>query len=192
MWTKRTIAAVAVGSLSVAGITGVAVAAGNGGQERAREQVQTWVDEGTITEEDAAAFDRVREQLQEEQQQRQQEREQLREQHMQELADAAGVTPEQLQQRLRDGETLSDIAGDNADAVAQLLTERAQERLAEAEANIAEHVEALMNGEGRGLEGFGPGGPRGGHGGGPDAGSPGMGAGLGFGPGGGAETDSDA
>jgi polyhydroxyalkanoate synthesis regulator phasin len=192
MWTKRTIAAIAVGGMTVAGVTGVAVAAGSGGQERAQERLQTWVEEGTITQEDADAFERVRDQAQEERQQRQQEREQLREQHMQELADAAGVTPEQLQERLRDGETLSDIAGDNADAVAQLLTERAQERLAEAEANVAEHVEALMNGEGRGLEGFGPGGPRGGHGRGPDAGSPGMGAGLGFGPGGDAETDSDA
>ena len=190
MWTTRTIAAIAVGGMTVAGVTGVAVATGSGGQERAQERLQTWVEEGTITQEDADAFERVRDQAQEERQQRQQEREQLREQHMQELADAAGVTPEQLQERLRDGETLSDIAGDNADAVAQLLTERAQERLADAQEGIQERVEAMMNGEARGLGGFGPGGDHGGHRGGPGEGFPGMGEGFGPGPGGMADSDS--
>lgn len=169
MWTTRTIAAVAVGSLAVAGVAGVAVATG-ADQMRAREQIQSWVEEGTITQEDADAFERVVGEMQEQREERWAEREAQREQHQQELADAAGVTPEQLQERLRAGETLADIAGDNAEAVRALLTTRAQERLAEAqkrldeaEATIDERVDAWMNGEGAGfgMRGRGHGGPGG-------------------------------
>ncbi len=206
MWTKRTIAAVAVGSLAVAGVAGVAVANG-ADQVRAREQIQTWVEDGTITQEDADAFERVVGEMQEQREQRRAEQEALREQHQQELADAAGVTPEQLQERLRNGETLADIAGDNAEAVKQVLRTRAQERLAdaqerldEAEATIDERVDAWMNGEGAGFgmrgRGHGHGGPGSGFDGfggprgfsGPGAGFDGFG---GFGPGA-ADDASDA
>lgn len=183
MWTKRTIAVVAVGSLAVAGAAGVAVANG-ADQVRARDQIQTWVDEGTITQEDADAFERVVGEMQDQREQRRAEREALREQHQQELADAAGVTPEQLQERLRDGETLADIAGDNAEAVKNVLRTRAQERLAaaqdrldDAEATLDERIESWMNGEGAG---FGPGGRARGHGG-PGAGLDGFGDARGFG-----------
>ena len=183
MWTKRTIAVVAVGSLAVAGAAGVAVANG-ADQVRARDQIQTWVDEGTITQEDADAFERVVGEMQDQREQRRAEREALREQHQQELADAAGVTPEQLQQRLRDGETLADIAGDNAEAVKNVLRTRAQERLVaaqdrldDAEATLDERIESWMNGEGAG---FGPVGRARGHGG-PGAGLDGFGDARGFG-----------
>lgn len=195
MWTKRTIAAVTIGGLAVAGATGVAVAQGNGDQvrERAQEQVQTWVEDGTLSEEDAEAFGRVQEQFQEERQARQAERQAEREAHQQELAEAAGVSVDELQERLRDGETLAEIAGDNAAAVEAVLTARAQERIAagrdrldEAEASIDERVDALMNGEGGPFgEGFGPGGHRGGPGAGGPGGGPGgaLGSGFGAGPG---------
>ena len=95
MWTKRTVAAVTIGGLAVAGATGVAVAQGNGDQVRDREQqVQTWVDEGAISEQDAEAFARVQEQFQADREERRAEREAQREEHRQELADAAGVTPQ--------------------------------------------------------------------------------------------------
>lgn len=187
MWTKRTVATVAVAGMVAAGVTGVAVAAGNGDQTRVQERIQTWVDEGAITQEDAEAFARVQEQAQTEREERRAERQQQREEHLAAIAEAAGVTPEQLQERRRNGETLSEIAGDNADAVAELLTTQMQERLAQAEAAIPERVDALMNREGgqrgpgfdhdglRG-EGFGPGheggfgpGPEGGFGPGPTA-----------------------
>lgn len=190
MWTKRTVATVAVAGMVAAGVTGVAVAAGNGDQTRAQERIQTWVDEGAITQEDAEAFARVQEQAQAEREQRRAERQQQREEHLAAIAEAAGVTSEELQERWRNGETLSEIAGDNADAVAELLTAQMQERLAQAEAAIPDRVDALMNREGgqrgpgfgddgfRG-EGFGPG-REGGFGPGPEGG---------FGPGPGADSD---
>jgi hypothetical protein len=184
MWTKRTIAAVAVSGLALSGVAGMAVANG-ADQVRDREQIQTWVEEGTITQEDADAFERVVGEMQEEREQRREERMEQREEHQAELAAAAGVSADQLQERLRNGETLADIAGDNADAVRALLTTRAEERLAEAQASIDERVDALMNGEGRGFgEGSGPGegrGPGEGHGmrGGPGSFGPGAGAGWG-------------
>jgi hypothetical protein len=188
MWTKRTIAAVTVGGLAVAGATGVAVASGDGEQfrERAQEQIQTWVEDGSLTEEDAEAFARVQEQFQAERAERRAERQAEREAHQQELADAAGVSVDDLKERLRDGETLADIAGDNAAAVEAVLTTRAQERIAEgrerldeAESSIDERVDDLMNGEGGPFgEGFSPGGHRGGPGNGPGEG-PGGPGGLG-------------
>lgn len=182
MWTKRTIAAVAVAGLSAGALAGVAVAAGSNDSSKPDELVQGWVSDGTITEQDAQAFDRVREQLQSEREERRAERQAEREIHMAELAAAAGVSADDLVERMRAGETLADIAGDNADAVAELLTTRAQERLAEAQAAIDERVEAFMNGEGRGFgDGFGRGGgPGGGHGmrGGPGGLGAGMGQGL--------------
>jgi hypothetical protein len=194
MWTKRTIAAVAVSSLAIAGVAGVAVA-NDADQVRARDQIQSWVEEGTITQTDADAFERVIGQMQEQRQQHREEQLAQREQHQAELAAAAGVTTEQLRERLRDGESLADIAGDNADAVRELLTTRAQERLAEAQASIDERVEALMNRQGHGFGdgfgpgrhgdefGFGPGGHGGGHGMHGGSGAFGAGAGAAWGPG---------
>jgi len=183
MWTKRTIAAVAAGGLAIAGVTGVAVA-NDADQVLPRDQIQTWVEEGTITQEDADAFERVVSELQEQREQRREERRQEREEHPAELAAAAGVTAEQLRERLRDGESLADIAGDNADEVAQLLTTRAQERLVEAQASIGERVETLMNRAG-GRFGHGFGGRHGMHG------MHGMPSGPGAGHGWGADSAAD-
>lgn len=187
MWTKRTTAALAVAGLSAAALAGVAVAAGTDDASTPDELLEGWVSDGTITQQDADAFDRVRDQLQNEREERRAERQADREAHLAELAAAAGVSADDLVERMRAGETLAEIAGDNADAVAELLTTRAEERLAEAQASISERVEAFMNGEGRGFgshlgRGGGPwgepgGGPRG-HGAGP---GPGGGAGWGAG-----------
>ena len=90
------------------------------------------------------------------------------------IAAVIGISADELTERLQAGETLNEIAGDQADEVAALLTAHAEERLTEAQAAIPERVEQMMNGEGRGFGG-GPGK----HGG-------------GFGPGPGAEAESDA
>ena len=177
MWTKRTIAAVAVAGMTAAGVAGVAVAAGTDGQGGPQAQLDAWVSEGSVSAEDAEAFDRVREQLQGERQERQAEREAERQAHQEEIAAVIGISADELTERLQAGETLNEIAGDQADEVAALLTAHAEERLTEAQAAIPERVEQMMNGEGRGFGG--PGGGPGKHGG-------------GFGPGPGAEAESDA
>lgn len=173
MWTRRTIASIAVAGLSAGALAGVAVAAGTGEASTPDELLEGWVSDGTISEQDVEAFERVREQLQGEREERREQRQAQRAAQVAELAEVAGVSADDLVERLRDGETLSEIAGDNADAVAALLTARAQERLAEAEASIPERVESFMNGEGRGH------GDRFGRGGAHDHG--GLGGGLGVG-----------
>jgi len=175
MWTKRTVAVLAVAGLAAAGVTGVAVAAssddsGSGGL------LDNLVEEGTVTQEDADAFERVREQFQAEREQRRAEREAQRQATLDEIAAAIGITSDALVQRWQDGESLEAIAGDSADEVAALLTQTMQERLAEAEAAIPDRVEALMSREGGDLGGFGRGGRHGGPG---DLGLGGPGMGLG-------------
>jgi polyhydroxyalkanoate synthesis regulator phasin len=187
MRTKRTIAAVAVAGLSAGALAGVAGAASADDSSTPHELVQGWVSDGTITEQEADAFGRVQEQLQSEREERRAENQAQRAAHLAELAAAAGVSADDLTERMRAGETLAEIAGDNADAVAELLTTRAQERLAEEQAAIPQRVDAFMNGEGRGFgDGFGRGGgPGGGHGmhggGAPDGQGAGFGAGQGAG-----------
>lgn len=174
MWTKRTVAVVAVAGLAAAGVAGVAVAAGtdDSGSDGLLDNL---VEEGTVTQEDADAFDRVREQFQAEREERRAEREAQRQANLDEIAAAIGIGSDELVQRWQDGESLETIAGEAADEVAALLTQRMQERLAEAEAAIPDRVEALMSREGGEFGGFG----RGGHHGGP--GGPGGPGGLEFG-----------
>jgi len=172
MWTKRTVAVVAVAGLAAAGVAGVAVAAGTDGSG-AGGMLDNLVEEGTVTQEDADAFERVREQFQAEREERHAEREAARQANLDEIAGLIGITSDELVQRWQDGESLETIAGDAADEVAALLTQKMQDRLAEAEAAIPERVEQLMAREGGDVGGPGRGGRHGGHGG------PG-----GFGPGG--------
>ena len=181
MWSNRTIAVIAVTGIAAAGTVGVAVAAGSDEPRGPLAAIDSLVEDGTVSSEDAEAFDRVREQLQAERDERREEMQAQREADLAELADTIGISTEDLVQRWRDGETLADIAGDQADEVEALLTQRMQERVAEMEAAIPDRVDALMNREGG--EGFG--GPHHGRGG-PGMGGLGMGpdeAGFGFGPG---------
>lgn len=52
-----------------------------------------------------------------------------------EILDLLGVDAETLRERLADGETIADIAGDDLDAVVDLLVDNAEERLAAAVEN---------------------------------------------------------
>lgn len=190
MRTSRAIATAGVAAAAIAAAAGVAVAAGGAGNgSGVDDTVSTLVEEGTVSSADAEAFSRVHEQLQAERQERRAEREARHEEMLAEIAAAAGVSTDELQERLGAGESLSDIAGDNADAVAELLTQQANKRLAQAEASIDERVDAMMEREGFGQRGFG-GGP-GGHGMGRGSG-PGMGEGLGAGAGFGANSETSS
>ena len=180
MWSNRTVAILAVTGIAAAGTVGVAVAAGTEEPRGPLAVIDSLVEDGTVSAEDAEAFDRVREQMQTQREERQDERQAQREADLAELADTIGISADELVERWRDGETLAEIAGDQADEVEALLTQRMTERIAEMEAAIPDRVDALMNREGG--EGFGPHHGRGGHG---MEGS-GMGpdeAGFGFGPG---------
>lgn len=180
MWSTRTIAILAVTGIAAAGTVGVAVATGTDEPRGPLAVIDSLVEDGTVSADDAEAFDRVREQLQAEREARQEERQAQREADLAELADTIGISVDELVERWRDGETLAEIAGDQADAVRARLTELLAERVAEMEAAIPDRVDALMNREGG--EGFGR---HHGHGG-PGMGGPGMGpdeAGFGFGPG---------
>ncbi|MGB9374077.1 MAG: hypothetical protein WCA82_07955, partial [Jiangellales bacterium] len=128
MWTKRAVAVTAIAGLTAAGLAGVAVASGDAGSG-ADDVLEGLVSEGTVTQEDAEAFARVQEEFQAGREERRAEHQAEREQHMAELAAAAGVSVDDLTERMRAGETLNDIAGDNASAVRDLLVARAQERL---------------------------------------------------------------
>lgn len=153
MWTTRTITAVTVAAVAAAGVAGVAVATGT--DAPANDRLDSLVEEGVITEEDADAVERVWGEIRERREERRAERQAEREARVQALAEAAGVDSDVLVESLREGQTLTEIAGDNAADVEALLTTWAQERLdeararlAEAEANLDEHVDAVMDGEG--------------------------------------------
>jgi polyhydroxyalkanoate synthesis regulator phasin len=177
MWTKRTVATAAVAALAAAGVTGVAVAVGSGSEQGPAAVLDSLVEDGTISSQDADAFERVADELWSEREEKVQELREQRQAFLDEVAATIGISTDEMVQRWRDGESLSDIAGDQADEVAALLTEAAQERLAEIEASIPDRVEGLMNREG-GFAGHGMRGQFGHRGGGM-----GVGPGMGFGPG---------
>jgi aryl-alcohol dehydrogenase-like predicted oxidoreductase len=135
MSSRRAIGIVAVAGLAVAGVAGAAVAASSG------------PDDGTTGAVEAPAW--PGEQRAEHQAERQQA--------LEELAGILGLTPDELAQRWRDGESLADIAGDSSPEVEAWLTERAQERLAALEESLPERVDALMqrtHGDGPGMAGW--------------------------------------
>ncbi|NNC75816.1 MAG: hypothetical protein HKN93_09950 [Acidimicrobiia bacterium] len=90
------------------------------------------------------------------------------------------LTVDELKTQLQEGATLAEVAGDQVDDVAQLITDQMNERIdqaledgritdeeaAEKRAEIEDKVTEILNGEakfgGRGHGRRGPGGPRGG------------------------------
>ncbi|MDH4168856.1 MAG: hypothetical protein OEW42_04620 [Acidimicrobiia bacterium] len=201
------------GSVAVAALSPLGIA---GAQEDGTEQTRPdrigdgladilaeLVEDGTLTQEQA---DAVGERVDERRDERRAEFEAFRAEHeadreamMQELADAAGVTVEELADARDKGESLADIAGDNVDAVIELLVQQQTDRIDEAVDNgrldqeradeiltdVEQRVTDMVNGEGFAGPGFGH---RGGHHG-PGGG---FGPGRGFGPGDGFGPDDGA
>jgi hypothetical protein len=148
--SRRAIGIGAVAGLAVAGVAGVAVAASSGPDDGAAAAVEApaWPGEQRA------------------------ERQAARQAALEELAGIVGLTPDELAQRWRAGESLTEIAGDSAPEVEAWLTERAQERLAALEESLPERVDAFMQrtrGDGPGMAGWFGGG----------AGHRGMGLGMG-------------
>ncbi|MGI9601318.1 MAG: hypothetical protein ACR2QE_05515 [Acidimicrobiales bacterium] len=189
------------GSLAIAAVSPLGIA---GAQEDETEQTSPegriasglaeilaeLVDEGTLTQDQAdAVTERAEEKGAErraEFEAQRAEREAQREETAAAIAEAAGVTVEELQAARENGDSLADIAGDNVDAVIALLVQEQTDRINEAVENgridseradevlaeVEQRVTDMVNGEG----GFG----RGGFGRGPGHRFPGRG---GFGPG---------
>ncbi len=91
-------------------------------QERIEAMVADLIDQGVITEDQVSDAQAVREALQA-------ERQAARTEKVEALADAAGVTLEELEAARDSGTTLAEIAGDNLGAVVDLFVERATERI---------------------------------------------------------------
>lgn len=162
------------GSLAIAAVSPLGIA---GAQEDGTEQSEDrrasgladilaeLVAEGTLTQDQAdAVTERVDEHRQErraEFEERRAEHEAEREAFAEELAAAAGVTVDELQAARENGDSLADIAGDNVDAVIDLLVQHQTDRIndavengridaeraEEALADIEERVTEMVNGE---------------------------------------------
>ena len=135
--------------------------------------IQGLVDDGTLTQEQA---DAVTAALQE----HRANRPGKGGAHLTEIAEVLGLTVDELKTQLQEGATLAEVAGDQVDEVAQLITDHMNERIdqaledgriteeeaAEKRAEIEEKVSDILNGEAdfgrRGHGRRGPGGPRGG------------------------------
>lgn len=175
------------GSLAVAAVSPLGIA---GAQEDDTEETDRrasgladilaeLVADGTLTQEQSdAVTERVEERMDErraEFDERRAERDAEREAFAAELAAAAGVTVEELQAARENGESLADVAGDDVDAVIDLLVQQQTDRINEAVENgridaeradeilaeVEDRVTDMVNGEGFGGRGFGPGGHRG-------------------------------
>lgn len=165
---KRTMTA-AVAGVALAGIAGagIAVAAtGDGPGGRLADVLASLVEKGTIDQKQA---DAVEEALGDAREEAWAEREQHRAEQQAELDalldDTLGLTHEQLRERLAAGETLRDIAGENADEFAERLQQMQQEHLDEAvaegrmtqeqadqfRARSQERVQSWLDGEDVGL-----------------------------------------
>jgi len=178
MWSKRTIATAAVAGLAVVGTAGVAAATGSAVTTASGlpDGLESLVEDGTLTQEEADAAEKARDALREQFQEQREARQAERQANLDELAGIIGISSDELVQRYTDGESLEQIAGDKADEVEAWLTQREQDRLAELEASIPDRVADQMQrtaGEGRGFGLLGGPGGRGGHG-------MGMGPGMGW------------
>ncbi len=198
---RRTVAfAVALGTAAAVVGAGVAVAgAGLAGDDS--DVLQNLVQDGTLTQEQA---DKVGQALEEHHEQRAAEREAEHEarhaERNQLIADTIGISTDELTQRLADGETLGEIAGDKREELAAVLVDQmveqaqsrsgedmTEEQLAEFRTRAEERVNAMLDGEGPGL-GRHAGGPHGPGG----LGGPHGPGGLGGPHGGGPLSDNDA
>ncbi len=181
---KRTVTA-AVAGVALAGLVGagVATADGVGAGSKLAEALSGLVSQGTITQEQANKVEQALTDAREEAwADREAHRAEQREEMDSLLQETLGMTMDDVREQLRAGSTLREIAGDNADelvaGMAELLSQRLDEAVAdgrltqeqadEALARAAERSEAWLAGEeqrgGLGLL-MGPGGGREGHGG---------------------------
>lgn len=153
------------GSLAVATVSplGIAGAQEDGTEETDRPQrgdriatglaeiLAELVEEGVITDDQADAVSgRVDERIEErraEFEARRAEHQAEREENMAAVADAAGVTVDELTDALRNGDSLADVAGDNVDAVIDLLVQEQTDRINDALENgriDAERADELL------------------------------------------------
>lgn len=95
-------------------------------QERRQARIQSVIDDliadGTITQEQVDAAESVRDILQA-------QREEAKAEKLQALADAIGISVEDLEAAKSEGASLADIAGDNLDAVVDLFVDNATDRI---------------------------------------------------------------
>ncbi len=142
------------------------------GREGREAMIDRLVEEGVITQEQADDVAAVRDAVQA-------HREELRAEKQQSIADALGVTVEDLEAAREEGTTLAELAGDDLSAIVDLFTTQATERVEEGVASgritqeqaderldgLAERIESrLEDGGGFGRRGDGH---RGRHGNGP-------------------------
>lgn len=141
--------------------------------ERRQARVDRLVEDGVITQEQADDLAEVRAAIQA-------NREEMRAEKQQAIADALGITVEELEAAKEAGTSLADLAGDDVQALVDLFTEQATERINDAVEDgrltqeqaderldgLAERIESRIengggfgNGEGRrghGRRGHGP------------------------------------
>jgi polyhydroxyalkanoate synthesis regulator phasin len=147
---------------------------GNRG-ERREAMIDRLVEDGVITQEQAEDVAAVRDVVQA-------HREEIRAEKQQSIADALGITVEELEAAREEGTTLAELAGDDLSEIVDLFTTQATERIEEGVANgritqeqaderidgLAERIESrLEDGGGFGRRGDGH---RGRHGHGPRGG----------------------
>ncbi len=92
--------------------------------ERRQARVDRLVEDGVITQEQADDLASVREAIQT-------NREEMRAEKQQAIADALGISVDDLEAAKEEGTSLADLAGDNVSALVDLFTEQATERINE-------------------------------------------------------------
>lgn len=152
-------------------------------QERQQARIDSLIEDGVITQEQADDLASIREAIQA-------DREAKRAEKQQAIADVLGITVDELEAAREAGTSLSELAGDNLDDLVAYFTEQATERINEAVADgkitqeqaderldgLDERIESRIEnggfgdrGEGRRGKGRGHGPRGGGFGGGDDA-----------------------
>lgn len=92
--------------------------------ERRQARVDRLVEDGVITQEQADDLASVRDAIQT-------NREEMRAEKQQAIADALGISVEDLEAAKEEGTSLADLAGDNVSALVDLFTEQSTERINE-------------------------------------------------------------
>ncbi len=175
--TTTILAGVALAGMAGAGIAAAADEVNPVG--RVADALKSLVDDKTLTQEQADAVAKALEDARDEAWADREERRAEREAELESMfQDALGMSADDVRAQLQEGKTLREIAGDNADKLAEAFTTQAKEHLAEeveeghltqerADAmleNLEARAQAWLDGtDDRGL-GFGLGGPRMGHG----------------------------
>ena len=90
--------------------------------ERRQARIDQLIEDGVITQEQADDLASVREAIQA-------NREEMRAEKQAAIADALGITVEELEAAKEEGTTLAELAGDDVSALVDLFTEQATERI---------------------------------------------------------------